>query len=72
MKSDQCFLQSAFEKAKIDAWLSEWVLPHSDGCDCPKHGVEQVVSSESAGGAQYRVRCNVGRRKVDFGTFVDA
>jgi hypothetical protein len=56
----------------IDAWVSEWALPRSVGRDCPKHGVEQVGSSESVGGAQYRVRCRVGRRLVDFGTFPDA
>jgi hypothetical protein len=72
MNLDQFFLQSEVEKAKIDALVSEWALPRSVGRDCPKHGVEQVGSSESVGGAQYRVRFRVGRRYFHFGTFPDA
>jgi hypothetical protein len=52
--------------------VSEWALPRSVGCVCPKHGVEQVGSSESVGGVRYRVRFRVGWHLVDFGTFPDA
>jgi hypothetical protein len=72
MNLEQFFLQSEVEKAKIDAWVSEWALPRSVGCDKPKYGVQLIGSSGSAGGAQYRVRYQVGRQKVDFGTFSDA
>jgi hypothetical protein len=72
MNLEQFFLQSEVEKAKIDAWVFEWALPRLVGCDKPKYGVQLVVSSGSAGGAQFRVRYRMGRQRVDFGTFRDA
>jgi hypothetical protein len=72
MNLERFFLQSEVEKAKIDAWVSEWALLRSVGCDKPQYGVQLVGSSGSAGGAQYRVRYQLGRQKVDLGTFSDA
>jgi hypothetical protein len=72
INSERFSLQSKVEKAKIDARVSEWVLPRSFGCERPRHGVEIVAPSEASEFVQYRVRRWVGQRRVLFGTFLGA